>query len=297
MNDLLTGIILAGGKSRRLGRDKALELFNERPLIFSVIDAIRSSVDEIILIVNDSARKKELAFIKNVKIVVDTYIDSGSLGGIYSGLLEAKNSNAIVLACDMPFVSKNIINTMKNRMGSNVDIVIPETDGYKHSTHAIYNKNCLEVIDQQLKQNEYKISKIFSKCKTIIITENEIDEIEPNSKSFFNINNESDLDKANQIFSTMGKIKIKIEFFGTAKLVAKQDFIHLYTKKQVTENELIKLISKAKPDLIGQIIKKDTNELKKSYNLGINGIKNISDKKIFLQKNDSILIFSSQSGG
>ena len=95
----------------------------------------------------------------------------------------------------------------------------------------------------------------------------------------------------------MNKIKIKIEFFGTAKLIAKKDFIYVSTEKKIEEKYLVKIISLPIPDYVYKIIEKNTFALKKSYNLGINGVKNTGNKHLSLKNNDSILIFSSQSGG
>ena len=90
---------------------------------------------------------------------------------------------------------------MKSNISPKPDIIIPDTNGFKHSTHAIYSKNCLPIIKKQLIKKEYKISKIFDKCNTKILKEENINQIELNTKSFFNINYDTDLDKANQILS------------------------------------------------------------------------------------------------
>jgi len=201
LKNSIHGIILAGGKSERLGRDKALESFNGKPLISNVISAIREHVNNISIVVNKNTRKEDLYFLDNVSFIVDKYKNAGSLGGIYSGLEKSPNQNIIVFACDMPFISGKIVSFMKNNITSKYDIIIPETNGFKHSTHAIYSKNCLPIIKKQLIKKEYKISKIFDKCNTKILKENDINKIELNTKSFFNINYDHDLDKANQILS------------------------------------------------------------------------------------------------
>ncbi len=199
MKSKLTGVILAGGKSKRLGRDKALETFNGEPLILKVISSIETLVDEIILVVNDDKRKNDFSFMKNVTFATDKFSDAGSLGGIYTGLHESNNLNALFLACDMPFISMNILSLLINKIQLNPDIIIPEYNGFKQSTHAIYNKNCLPVIKNQLKRGEYKISKIFKKCNTLLINEHEINQCEKDTKSFYNINYEYELEKAKQM--------------------------------------------------------------------------------------------------
>jgi|TARA_B100001964_G_C14130895_1_gene552825 molybdopterin-guanine dinucleotide biosynthesis protein A len=195
----LSGIILAGGLSRRLGRNKAVENFNNKPLLSIVYDSIKPFVNEIIIIVNNKQRQVELSFLKNANFATDEYNNSGSLGGIYTGLSNANNEKAIVVACDMPFISPSIISLMISKIKSSDDIIIPETEGFKHSTHAIYSKSCIEIIKKNLDDNNLKISNIFNMCKTKIISENEIYATEPCTKSFFNINNEMDLTKAKKL--------------------------------------------------------------------------------------------------
>ena len=201
MKNSIHGVILAGGKSERLGRDKALESFNGKPLISNVIYAISKHVNNISIVINENTRKKDLSFIGDVSFIVDKFKNAGSLGGIYSGLEKSPSQNIIVFACDMPFISGEIISFMKSNISPKHDIIIPETNGFKHSTHAIYSKNCLPIIKKQLIKKEYKISKIFDKCNTKILKEENINQIELNTKSFFNINYDTDLDKANQILS------------------------------------------------------------------------------------------------
>ena len=198
-NEHLSGIILAGGMSRRLGRNKAIENIANKPLLSIVCDAIKPFVNELIIVVNNKQRQKELSFLKNTKFTIDKYNNSGSLGGIYTGLLKANNEKAIIVACDMPFISPSIISLMISKIKSSIDIIIPETEGFKHSTHAIYSKSCIKIIKKNLDDNNLKISNIFNMCKTKIISEKEIYDTEPNSASFFNINTEVDLTTAKSL--------------------------------------------------------------------------------------------------
>ena len=198
-NEHLSGIILAGGMSRRFGRNKAIENIANKPLLSIVCDAIKPFVNELIIVVNNKQRQKELSFLNNTKFTIDKYNNSGSLGGIYTGLLKANNEKAIIVACDMPFISPSIISLMISKIKSSIDIIIPETEGFKHSTHAIYSKSCIKIIKKNLDDNNLKISNIFNMCKTKIISEKEIYDTEPNTASFFNINTEVDLTTAKSL--------------------------------------------------------------------------------------------------
>ena len=95
----------------------------------------------------------------------------------------------------------------------------------------------------------------------------------------------------------MIQINIKIEFFGRARMILGLNSFEITVNKKITKEELISLIAKKYPKLIGEIIEENKFNLKKSYNIGINGIKNPSENELNLKNNDSILIFSSQAGG
>ena len=87
----LSGIVLAGGLSRRLGRDKAIELFGEVPLIARVIGRLSALTNETVVVVNNEARGGELPLPDDTRVAVDIYPESGSLGGIFSGLTAANS--------------------------------------------------------------------------------------------------------------------------------------------------------------------------------------------------------------
>ena len=95
----------------------------------------------------------------------------------------------------------------------------------------------------------------------------------------------------------MIQIKIKIEFFGRARMILGFNSFEITVNKEITKEELISLIAKKYQKLIGEIIEENKSNHKKSYNIGINGIKNPSENELNLKNNDSILIFSSQAGG
>ena len=95
----------------------------------------------------------------------------------------------------------------------------------------------------------------------------------------------------------MIQINIKIEFFGRARMILGFNSFEITVNQEITKEELISLIATKYPELIGEIIEENKFNLKKSYNIGINGIKNPSENELNLKNNDSILIFSSQAGG
>jgi len=191
----VTGIVLAGGLSRRLGRDKALEPFQGQPLISRVIERLDTLTDETVVVVNTEARGEELPLPKDTKAAVDMYPDSGSLGGIFTGLAAATNDWGFVVACDMPFLSAGLIGYMLT-LQDGCDAVVPILDGYPEPTHALYSKACLPHIERRLKARQLKIAGFFDDVRVRYVGADEIDRFDSERLSFFNVNTPEDLSRA-----------------------------------------------------------------------------------------------------
>ena len=191
----VSGIILAGGRSRRLGRDKAVEPFEGQPLIRRVIDRIGPLTDEIVVSVADGARAKALPLDPEHRVAVDVYTDSGSLGGIFAGLAAARGGWGLVVACDMPFLNRALFEYMLG-LREDWDAVVPMPGDYPEPTHALYSKRCLPYIEAKLQAKELKISGFFDNVRVRLLSEEEVRRFDPELRSFFNVNSPEDLAQA-----------------------------------------------------------------------------------------------------
>ena len=191
----VSGIILAGGLSRRLGRDKALEPFHGQPLISRVIGRLDTLTDDTVVVVNTEARGVELPLPKDAKTAIDIYPDSGSLGGIFTGLAAAANDWGFVVACDMPFLNAGLMKHMI-ALRDGYDAIVPILDGYPEPTHALYSKTCLPNIERRLKARRLKIAGFFDDVRVRYVGADEIDSFDSERLSFFNVNTPEDLSRA-----------------------------------------------------------------------------------------------------
>ena len=197
MGDLtgVSAIVLAGGLSRRLGRDKALEPFGGEPLISRVIGRLATLTDETVVVVNSEARAAELPLPTGAKTAVDIYPDSGSLGGIFTGLTAASNEWGFVVACDMPFLNTALIeHILSLRQGQ--DAVVPTLDGYPEPTHSAYSKACLPHIERRLEAGQLRIARFFDDVRVRYVQDDEVDALDAERLSFFNVNTPDDLARA-----------------------------------------------------------------------------------------------------
>ena len=190
----VSGIVLAGGQSRRLGRDKAVEPIGGQPLIRRVIQRIQQ-VSEEIVVVADSARAGALPLEDGHRTALDQYPGKGSLGGIFSGLAAARGQWGVVVACDMPFLNLELLRYMESlRQGA--DAVVPVLEGRPEPTHALYSKACLPYIEKRLRADDLKIARFFDEVRVNYVSEEVIARFDPDYLSFFNVNTPDDLERA-----------------------------------------------------------------------------------------------------
>ena len=194
----VSGIILAGGRSRRLGRDKAVEPFGGQPLIRRVIERVAPLADEIVVVVADTARGQALPVDAEHRVAVDIYPEGGSLGGIFSGLSAANTDWGLVVACDMPFLNRRLLEYMLGQRNG-CDAVVPQPGAFPEPTHAVYSRACLPHIESRLQANDLKISGFFEEVRVRYVDEEEIRQFDPELLSFFNVNSPEDLARAHAL--------------------------------------------------------------------------------------------------
>ena len=195
----MTSIVLAGGRSSRLGRSKALQAIQGKSLIQWVVDCVAMLSTEIIIV---TARGEAIPCYSAVKIkgVADIYPGKGALAGIHSGLRASSSWQAIVVGCDMPFLSVRLLEYMTQALADS-DVALPRIGQMVEPLCAVYSKNCLAPIQMLLQRNELRISRLLGMVKVRYVEEDEINRFDPQHLSFWNINSEADLDRARRLTS------------------------------------------------------------------------------------------------
>jgi molybdopterin-guanine dinucleotide biosynthesis protein A len=203
----MTSIILAGGKSLRLGRSKALQVIGGKSLIQWVVDRLAILSTEIIIATADG-EAIPCSSAARIKTAADIYPGKGPLVGIYSGLIASSSSRAIVVGCDTPFLSVSLLEYM-TQICSTFDVIVPRMKNKLEPLCAVYSKNCSGPIQDLLEQDERQIRKLFSMVKVKYIEEDEINRFDPNHLSFFNINTQDDLERARKLAAEKGWLPSK----------------------------------------------------------------------------------------
>jgi len=179
----MTGIILAGGESRRMGSDKALLDINGKPMIEHVLAVFAGLFRKTIIVTNtpDNYRKY------GVELTGDVLDIRGSLTGIYSGLLRSGDEYNFVAACDMPFLNSRLIAYM-GEIAEGYDAVVPKYSGFLEPLHAVYRKGILPAIEEQVRKQDRRIRGMFDHLQVRYMTEEEIVRFDPQKQSFRNLN-------------------------------------------------------------------------------------------------------------
>ncbi|MPZ47905.1 MAG: NTP transferase domain-containing protein [Dehalococcoidia bacterium] len=190
-------IVLAGGKSTRLGRDKASESLLGKTLLERVVSRFDGLVGECIIV---RARGQVLPTLtrNDVKIVEDFFPETGPLGGIYSGLAACISPYGIVAACDMPLLQPALLAELL-RLSHGEDLVVPVNRGLMQPLCAVYSKGCLEVIRSQLSRGSFKVTDLFEFLKPRVLLPNEWKAFDPDGLSFQNLNRDEDLVRAKRL--------------------------------------------------------------------------------------------------
>ena len=195
----MTGLIIAGGKSRRLGIDKRFLDIGGRPCIQRVLDAYRGIFDEILIVADATEPFQSLG----VRVVVDLVPGRATLGGLYTGLHFAAREQVFAAASDMPWLSPRTIQVVLAQAGRG-DIVIPDVGGKLQPMHAVYSKACLPVLKSLVESDRLKVQDLCGRPELTVhrIPESAFATVDPELRSFFNINTPDDLAKAKQWLGT-----------------------------------------------------------------------------------------------
>jgi molybdopterin-guanine dinucleotide biosynthesis protein A len=197
-----TGIILAGGKSRRLGTDKASLIFDGRPLLDIVIERLSGVCSEVIVASGRAAEGRKTPL--PVRFVADLAPGRGPLGGVQAGLAAATAEFALVVACDMPFLNPGLLAYMAS-LPRRYQALVPRAAGRWHPAHAIYARSCLSTVEELLARRNSSMRDLLSRLDVRELSEDELRRHDPEGLSLFNVNEPRDLERARALSLRSGQ--------------------------------------------------------------------------------------------
>ena len=184
MADSISGAILAGGQSRRMGHDKATLLINGEPLLLHTAHLMRRVVSNLAII----GPSERAILVPDTPIIPDRWLDCGPLGGIATALQSPLSGEVVVVVgCDMPFLNPVLLHHFISLV-SEADAVVAHLDGQVHPLHAFYQRCCLPILEAQLAVGDLRVHQFLTQIKVRYVEAPELDQFDPTRLSTFNSN-------------------------------------------------------------------------------------------------------------
>ena len=199
----ITSVLLAGGRSRRMGRDKRFIDLDGRTLFERTLSVLEKLFPEVVVVVAELT--PDLPKLGHHRVVRDIITDCASLGGLYSGLFHATQPRTFAVACDMPFLNEAIIRRMIE-LGAGADVVMVQLTTGVQPMHALYSKSCLPRMRKMIDAGNLKIQQLIEapELQVRLVEEQELQGTQDQFLSFLNVNTPADLELARKILGGHG---------------------------------------------------------------------------------------------
>ncbi|MEJ2718421.1 MAG: molybdenum cofactor guanylyltransferase [Deltaproteobacteria bacterium] len=190
-----SGIILAGGESRRMGRvNKALLEVGGRRIVERIALVLGHIFEEVIVVTNSPG---EFAFL-GLPMFTDIVPGFGALGGLYTGLHKCRGTHGFLAACDMPFLVESVIRHLV-ALAETHDVVVPCIQGHLEPLHAVYARGCIPHIEKLMAKSDLKILDFFREVDVLEVMEGDLTRLDPDLRFAMNLNTPQDLEKARDL--------------------------------------------------------------------------------------------------
>jgi molybdopterin-guanine dinucleotide biosynthesis protein A len=190
----LSAAVLAGGKSSRMGSNKAFVKVRSCRIIDHALAELKQVSDDIMIVTNSVNDYSHL----NVRLVEDILPGLGPLSGIHSALVHANEPRVLVVACDMPFIEAGLAQLLV-KLSQDCDIVIPKVDGYYEPLFAVYSKSCIKHIEKCIERGIRRVIDFFPCVQVKYVNGDEISLVADLEKVFYNVNTPKELALAKKL--------------------------------------------------------------------------------------------------
>jgi molybdopterin-guanine dinucleotide biosynthesis protein A len=294
----MTAIILAGGRSSRMGRPKALLPFDNEPLILHIVRRLQPLFGDIVVV---AAPGQELPSMP-VTLVRDDVAYQGPVGGIHYGLQAARGESAFVTSCDSAFVVPSLISHLVS-LSAGYDVVVPRWESRYQPLLAVYRRTVLPFLADQLARQELRPVFLYDKVRTRIVEEDEVRRFDPDGASFFNMNSPEDYQHAlarwqagSRGMAGDGSRTCTVELFGVARLLTGTREITVPLPPDATLAHVFAALLQRLPLLSGRVLTGD-GSLVEGYACNVNGLTFLRDVEARVNPGDNIAIMSADAGG
>jgi molybdopterin-guanine dinucleotide biosynthesis protein A len=285
-----TAVVLAGGKSSRMGRPKALLEFDGEPLISHVVATLSATFADVVVVAAPGQALPDM----RVTLVRDEVAHQGPVGGLCYGLRAAREECCFVTSCDSVFVNPSFVEHLVSRIRE-YDVVVPRWDGRLQPLCAVYRRSVLPLLEEQLARQELRPVYLFDKVRTLEVGEDEIRRFDADGESFFNMNTPEDYTEALTRWSAA--VRCTVELFGAAQLLSGARHVPLTLPAGATVAHVFAALAARVPVLAGRVIRADGSRLAEGYACNVNGTEFVRTSAATVRTGDRVMILSADAGG
>jgi len=195
----VTGVVLAGGRSSRLGRDKALLTLDGEPLLARTVRLLHGLADDVIVL----GPPERGALAPGARVLPDERPGDGPLPALATALREMRGERLVAVATDMPLLNPSLLAYLLDR-SEGYDVAVPRVGGRTQQLHAVYARACLPAVEAQLSRDDLKIDRFFGTVRTLVVEEDEIAALDPDFFSFRNVNTAADWAEVQRLAAVAG---------------------------------------------------------------------------------------------
>jgi molybdopterin-guanine dinucleotide biosynthesis protein A len=195
----MTGVLVAGGKSRRMGRDKRFLELGGQTLLQRALSVLRELFPEVLLALAEPLPQSTG---QGCRVVIDRIPNCATLGGLYTGLASASHPRIFAVGCDMPFLNPDVVRRLSG-LDVQADVVMPKLATGLQPMHAVYSKACLPHVERMARARQFKVQALteVSGLTVKLVPEQDFLDVDPQLLSFFNINTPADLEFARKLLA------------------------------------------------------------------------------------------------
>jgi molybdopterin-guanine dinucleotide biosynthesis protein A len=276
-------LVLAGGRSTRMGRDKATLTFDGRTLLEHVLARLAPLVDEALVVARPDQPLPTLP--ASVRLAHDEVLDQGPLGGLAAGLAAATSEALYVTSCDVPFLRPGVVRLLFERLGE-ADVAVAEAEGRLHPLAAVYRRSVLPQVRALLAEGRLRPVFLYERVPTVRVPEADLRAVDPELATLANLNTPEDLTAA-RAFS-----RVRLELFEGARLRAGVGALDVPAR---TLGEALDELARRCPGVVPDVVV--GGALAPHWRASLNGRAIVTDPATPLADGDAVLLFSALVGG
>ena len=195
MGEGITGVALAGGRSVRMGRDKAQVVLHGMTLLELAMASLLQVCHAVMVVTSPEGLAIQQPAARGARLICDVEPGRGPLGGLYSGLRAAATEYVLLVGCDTPFLQPALLRAVVQASVGR-EAALPLLDGVPQPLHGVYSRRCLPAIEALLASGRPGLRDLLPRIDVRYLEKDEVEAVDPRLLSFFNVNTEAELEQA-----------------------------------------------------------------------------------------------------